>query len=121
MINPDGMDYYLFKILQENPQISQRDLAARLGISLGKVNYCLHALIERGWVKVANFRKNNHKSAYAYYLTPKGIEEKARIAARFLRQKMIEFDTLKKEIEHLKQETYSGEPESLCYELRNDD
>lgn len=108
MIHPDGIDYYLCKTIQEHPQISQRDIAAKLGISLGKVNYCLRALIERGWVKAGNFRRSDRKSAYAYYLTPKGMEAKARVAARFLRQKMIEFDSLREEIERLRQETLAG-------------
>lgn len=106
MIDRDEIDYYLFKTLQEHPQISQRDIAVTLGISLGKVNYCLRALIERGWIKVGNFHKSSNKSAYVYYLTPKGIEAKARVAARFLRQKLIEFDTLKVEIERLQRETH---------------
>jgi len=120
MINSDGMNYYLFKLLQENPQISQRDLATKLGISLGKVNYCLRALIERGWIKVANFRKSNHKRAYAYYLTPKGIEVKARVAARFLRQKITEFEVLREEIKNLRHETNSSEPMVFIESSQND-
>lgn len=120
MTDKDGIHYYLFKALQEHPQISQRDLAAKLGISLGKANYCLHALIGRGWVKVGNFRKSNHKSAYAYYLTPKGMEEKARVAARFLKQKMSEFDVLREEIRRLQQETHVSAVSDLCYEAQNE-
>lgn len=108
MIHPDSVDYYLCKTIQEHPKISQRDIAAKLGISLGKVNYCLRALIERGWVKMANFRKSDRKSAYTYYLTTKGIAGQARVTARFLRQKMIEFDSLRKEIKRLRQETCQG-------------
>ncbi len=98
----DEIHYKLLKVLEERPDISQRELAARLGISLGKANYCLHALMGRGWVKVVNFRRNPNKMGYAYLLTPKGIDEKARIAVRFLRHKLSEFDLLKAEIERLR-------------------
>lgn len=120
MSDKDGIHYYLFKALQEHPQISQRDLAAKLGISLGKANYCLHALIERGWIKVGNFHKSSNKSAYAYYLTPKGMEAKARVATRFLKQKMAEFDMLRDEIRRLQQEAHVSEMSDFCYEMQND-
>lgn len=97
----EEIQYKLLKILGENPAITQRELAAKLGVSLGKANYCLRALMTKGWVKATNFRRNPNKLAYAYLLTPKGIEEKARIAVGFLRQKLHEFDVLKAEIERL--------------------
>lgn len=100
----DEIHYKLLKALEENPDVTQRELAARLGISLGKANYCLRALMARGWVKVANFRSNPNKMGYVYLLTPKGIEEKARITVRFLRHKLSEFDALKGEIERLQLE-----------------
>ena len=100
----DEIHYKLLKVLEENPDVTQRELAARLGVSLGKANYCLRALMKRGWVKMDNFRRNPNKMGYVYLLTPSGIEEKARIAVRFLRQKLNEFDALKAEIEHLKVE-----------------
>ena len=100
----DEIHYKLLKVLEENPDVTQRELAARLGISLGKANYCLRALMKRGWVKMDNFRRNPNKMGYVYLLTPKGIEEKTRIAMRFLRHKLLEFDALKAEIEHLKVE-----------------
>ncbi|MHB1145434.1 MAG: MarR family EPS-associated transcriptional regulator [Thiobacillus sp.] len=100
----DEIQYKLLKVLEENPDVTQRELAARLGISLGKANYCLRALIGRGWVKMDNFRRNPNKMGYVYLLTPKGIEEKARIALRFLRHKQLEFDLLKAEIERLQRE-----------------
>ena len=80
MLNED-LRYKLLKLLSEEPQISQRDLAGRLGISVGKANYCLSALVDKGLVKINNFRKANNKLAYAYLLTPRGIEEKAQITA----------------------------------------
>lgn len=100
----EEIHYKLLQVLQENPDITQRELAARLGVSLGKANYCLRALMERGWVKVANFRRNPNKMGYAYLLTPSGMDEKARIAVRFLRHKLNEFDLLKAEIERLREE-----------------
>jgi EPS-associated MarR family transcriptional regulator len=110
----DEIHYKLLKVLEENPDVTQRELAARLGISLGKANYCLRALMERGWVKMANFRRNPNKMGYVYLLTPKGIDEKARITVRFLRHKLHEFDALKTEIKRLKVEVAnSGANESI--------
>ena len=100
----DEIHYKLLKVLEENPDVTQRELAARLGISLGKANYCLRALMKKGWVKMGNFRRNPSKMGYVYLLTPRGIEEKARFAVRFLRHKLQEFDALKSEIERLRLE-----------------
>lgn len=100
----DEIHYKLLKVLEENPDVTQRELAARLGISLGKANYCLRALMSKGWVKMDNFRRNPSKMGYVYLLTPRGIEEKARFAVRFLRYKLQEFDALKSEIERLRLE-----------------
>ena len=99
--------YQLLKYVSEHPQATQRDLAAHLGVSVGKVNYCLHALVERGWVKVRNFTNSNRKAAYAYYLTPKGIEEKVLVTYRFLQHKLAERDILLQEIERLRAEVNS--------------
>lgn len=99
--------YKIFKLLEANPQVSQRELAEELGVSLGKANYCLRALIEKGWVKADNFRKNTDKRGYLYLLTPKGIDEKTRITARFLKRKLDEYESLKREIEILRQEVQS--------------
>lgn len=96
--------YGLLKTLEENPGLSQRDLAKRLGISLGKVNFCLNALVDKGSLKISNFRNNENKLAYAYLLTPRGIEEKARITVNFLKHKMQEYEMLKREIEELQRE-----------------
>jgi EPS-associated MarR family transcriptional regulator len=100
----DTISYSLLKALEGNPNLSQRDLAKRLGISLGKVNYCLNALVEKGCLKVNNFRNSGNKLAYAYFLTPKGVEEKARITVHFLQRKMHEYEQLRAEIEELRQE-----------------
>ena len=89
------------RLIQENPQLTQRDLARQLGVSLGKANYCLKALVEKGFVKAENFQRSDHKLAYAYLLTPSGIEEKARVTVAFLRRKIQEFEALKAEIEGL--------------------
>ena len=96
--------YGLLKTLENNPGLSQRDLAKRLGVSLGKVNFCLNALVTKGSLKISNFRNNENKLAYAYLLTPCGVEEKARITLDFLKHKMQEYEQLKKEIAELKRE-----------------
>ena len=101
----EDLRYKLLKLLAEEPQISQRDLAGRLGISVGKTNYCLSALVDKGLVKINNFRRANNKLAYAYLLTPGGIEEKARVTVSFLQRKMREYAELQEEIEALRQET----------------
>jgi len=96
-----AFDYRLLKLIEERPEISQRQLAAELGLSLGKLNYCLKAFVGRGLVKVNNFRRSDNKRAYAYLLTPKGIEEKARVTVRFFRRVETEYETLKQEVAHL--------------------
>ncbi len=98
----DTTSYGLLKRLEENPSLSQRELARQLGVSLGKVNFCLKALVEKGSLKVRNFRNNQNKRAYAYLLTPRGLEEKARLTVAFLRIKTAEYEQLKAEIEALK-------------------
>lgn len=96
--------YSLLKTLEENPGLSQRDMAKRLGVSLGKINYCLNALIDKGWLKINNFRNSNNKPAYVYLLTPYGVEQKARMTINFLQYKVQEYERLRKEIEELKLE-----------------
>jgi EPS-associated MarR family transcriptional regulator len=90
--------------LEENSDITQRQLAQQLGVSLGKANYCLKALIDKGFIKARNFKNSDNKRAYLYVLTPRGIEEKSRISASFLRRKIEEFETLRCEIEELQAE-----------------
>ncbi|MCC5797751.1 MAG: MarR family EPS-associated transcriptional regulator [Methylophaga sp.] len=98
----DEYRYKILKLVEENPEISQREIAKALGISLGKTNFCLKALIEKGVLKANNFRNSKNKLAYIYKLTPQGIEEKASVTMRFLKQKMKQYETLKTEIELLK-------------------
>ena len=92
----------MLRALEANPEVSQRQLSAELGVSLGGVNYALKALIERGFVKAENFRKSGRKVAYLYVLTPRGVLEKTSLAAAFLGRKLEEFEMLKQEIESLK-------------------
>ncbi len=103
-MNDDHTSYGLLKTLEDNPGLSQRDLAKRLGVSLGKVNFCLNALIEKGCLKVNNFRNSDNKLAYAYLLTPKGVEQKARMTVEFLQVKVQEYERLRMEIEELRRE-----------------
>jgi EPS-associated MarR family transcriptional regulator len=94
----------ILREIKKSPEMTQRELSSRLGISLGKVNFLLKAMIERGLVKVENFKTNTNKKAYLYFLTPRGIEEKARTTYFFLKRKMQEYEHLEKEIRILKEE-----------------
>ena len=94
----------LLRYLEEHPQVTQRELAEYLGVSLGKANYCLRALLDRGLVKARNFKNSASKRAYLYILTPKGIEAKTQISVRFLQRKMDEYEVLHAEIEQLRNE-----------------
>ncbi len=99
-----------FKVLhslEENPHITQRELAKKLGISLGRVNYCLKALIKIGHIKVNNFQKNSNKSAYLYLLTPTGLSKKALLTKDFLKRKMVEYKMLKNELDQIKSQINS--------------
>ena len=106
----DETRYKLLRMLEANPQASQRDLAQALGISVGKVNYCLNALIEKGWLKARNFKNSKNKRAYMYYLTPRGFEEKTRVTMRFFRQRLAEYEALSAEIESLRREAAELRP-----------
>jgi len=106
-IPPETEHLQVLKLLQANPSLSQRQLAAEMGVSLGKANYCLRALVEKGLVKLGNFSKNPNKRHYAYILTPAGLEEKTRITLAFLKRKEAEFESIKSEIEVLKSELES--------------
>ena len=92
------------RILQANPDITQRELAQQLGISVGGLNFCLKALMEKGWVKMKNFARSKNKFGYVYVLTPSGMAEKAALTGRFLQRKMNEYDALRAEIEDLQSE-----------------
>lgn len=102
--------FRLLRLLEARPDLSQRDLARELGTSLGKINYCLNALIDRGLIKARNFRNSHNKLGYAYLLTPRAIDSKTTIALQFLKRKVAEYELLKKEIEQLRREVgVSGE------------
>jgi EPS-associated MarR family transcriptional regulator len=103
----DEYRYRILKILENNPTASQREIARELGISLGRVNYCLQALIEKGLIKANNFRQNESKRLYLYLLTPKGIQEKAKVTVRFLKSKLGEYENLKREVAQLQREAGS--------------
>jgi EPS-associated MarR family transcriptional regulator len=103
----DEMRYKLMRLLEANPKLSQRDVAREFGISLGKVNYCLQALIRKGWIKASHFKNSQNKVAYRYLLTPRGIEEKASLTVEFLQIKMREYEMLRAEIEQLRREAES--------------
>jgi EPS-associated MarR family transcriptional regulator len=106
--------FRILRMLEARPESTQRDLASELGISLGGVNYCLKALIEKGFVKVANFRRSDNKLGYAYVLTPGGIAERALLTGRFLQRKIREYETIRAEIQDLTREFVghgnAGEP-----------
>ena len=94
----------VMRLLEAHPDMSQRDLAVRLGISLGALNYCLRALMAKGFVKLDNFQHSKHKLKYAYLLTPAGLAQKMALTGHFLKRKMQEYETLKNEIESLQAE-----------------
>ena len=96
--------FRVMRILQDNPDLTQRELAEKLGISVGGLNYCLNALIDKGWVKMQNFSQSKNKFGYIYVLTPSGIAQKAALTGRFLQRKLHEFEALKAEIETLQTE-----------------
>jgi EPS-associated MarR family transcriptional regulator len=100
--------FRVLRILEQEPDISQRALANRLGLSLGGLNYCLKALIDKGFVKLENFSNSRHKFGYVYILTPAGLAEKALLTGRFLKRKMREYESLKAEIEDLRREAQDG-------------
>lgn len=104
----DEYRYRILKLLEKNPTASQREIARELGVSLGRVNYCLQALVEKGLIKVNNFRQNESKRAYLYYLTPKGVQEKTKVTVRFLKAKLDEYQSLKREVAQLQRE--AGNP-----------
>lgn len=100
---PQDLPYYLLCQLTQEPAASQRGLAQHFDVSLGKVNYCLRALVDKGLVKANNFRRSDNKMAYSYVLTPAGLDEKGRLTKAFLKRKLIEFELLQQEIEALRQ------------------
>lgn len=103
MLN-DEYRYRILKLLAADPHASQRRIADELGISLGRANYCLKALVDKGLVKVNNFRNSANKRAYIYLLTPNGIEEKTKVTLRFLKMKLDEYENLEREVAQLRRE-----------------
>lgn len=100
----EDIQYELLRRLYQTPELSQRALARELGVSLGSINYCLQALVEKGWIKMQNFSQSERKLRYAYLLTPAGIFQKSKLTTDFLKRKMAEYEMLQKEIEQLKAE-----------------
>jgi EPS-associated MarR family transcriptional regulator len=107
-MSAEEVRYKLMRLLESNPKISQRDVARELGISLGKVNYCVQALVRKGWVKATRFKNSQNKAAYMYLLTPRGIEEKASLTVEFLRIRMREYEVLRAEIEQMQRDVRRG-------------
>jgi EPS-associated MarR family transcriptional regulator len=101
----DDVRFRVLRVLQDNPDMSQRQIAGEVGVSLGAVNYCLRALVEKGLIKVHNFQCSNNKLRYAYILTPHGVAVKMRLTRAFLKRKVAEYDALKAEIESLEEES----------------
>ena len=105
----EEIQFEVLRRLHQTPDLSQRALARELGISLGSINYCFHALVNKGWIKMQNFSQSKHKMGYIYFLTPDGVAEKSALTARFLKRKLEEYEILREEIENLRAET----PEAL--------
>ena len=100
----DETRYQLMRLIEANPQLSQREAARELGISLGKLNYCVRALIRKGWVKAARFKNSRHKAAYMYVLTPRGIEHKAKLTLEYLQIKVREYEELRAQIRQMRRD-----------------
>jgi EPS-associated MarR family transcriptional regulator len=109
----EDVHFRVMRLLEANPDMSQRDLAAHVGISLGSLNYCLKALMDKGFVKLENFQNSKHKFKYVYILTPAGIAQKVALTGRFLKRKMQEYEALKAEIEGLEAELVGRETYGL--------
>jgi EPS-associated MarR family transcriptional regulator len=103
-MEPNKHHHLLLEAIKNNPNATQRELAQDIGISLGKVNYCLKGLVEKGWIKAGNFKRSNNKLGYIYLLTPKGIEEKAKLTKNYLARKLVEYEELEAEIKALKEQ-----------------
>jgi EPS-associated MarR family transcriptional regulator len=106
LTSQDEIQLKVLRMLHEQPDLSQRNLAKELGVSLGGINYCFKALVDKGWVKLENFKLSTHKLGYVYLLTPSGLANKSKLTANFLRQKLKEHKELQKEIDVLKSEIH---------------
>jgi EPS-associated MarR family transcriptional regulator len=100
----DEVRYRLMRLVAARPEMSQRELARELGISLGKLNFCLRALVQKGLIKAINFKSSKNKAGYLYFLTPRGADEKARVTVRFLQRKLAEYESIRVEIEEIRQD-----------------
>lgn len=109
----DELRYQLLRSIERNPELTQRQIAKELGLSLGKVNYCVKALLDKGWIKAGNFKKSSNKKAYAYILTPQGIEEKGSVTVRFLKRKLQEYEDIQNAIEQLQSEVTENQRKEL--------
>ena len=107
--------FRVLALIEKNPELSQRDLAKELGVSLGGVNYALRGLVEKGFIKAQNFSRSDKKLSYAYILTPTGLAEKSLLTARFLKRKMEEYEALKSEIEMLQYSLNEKRQSSLMF------
>jgi EPS-associated MarR family transcriptional regulator len=114
----DDTLFWTLKVLQENPGVTQRTLAKEVGINVSTINFCLKALVEKGWIKMGNFRKNPDKLSYAYMLTPTGVAEKTALTRRFLQRKIAEYEKLRGEIEALQLETEVQARATTKYDVR---
>jgi EPS-associated MarR family transcriptional regulator len=103
----EALQYEVLRRMEAKPDVSQRDLASQLGISVGSINFCVRALIDKGFVKMHNFSQSQHKLGYIYLLTPAGIAQKSRLTAAFLKRKQADYEALQREIEELKKEVSS--------------
>ena len=110
------LEYRVMQLLERQPDLTQRQLSQKLGVSLGKTHYVVRSLVDVGWIKLGNFRRSNNKLGYIYLLTPQGVVEKTAITARFLARKQREYDALREEIELLRQEL-----EQQCWEKKSND
>ena len=100
----EEIQFEVLRRLHQTPEVSQRTLARELGVALGSINFCLHALVEKGWIKMQNFSQSKSKLRYAYSLTPTGVAEKSKLTAEFLKRKVTEYERLQAEIEALRSE-----------------
>ena len=103
-MNKEDIHLDLLRKLESNPKYTQRELSQEMEVSLGKINYCMKKLIEKGWLKAKNFQQSENKKAYAYFLTPKGMDEKSKLTIAFLKRKIEEYELLKGEIQQLQEE-----------------
>ena len=117
----EDLNFRVLRLLQDKPDASQRELADQLGVSHGKMNYCLNALIDKGLVKLGNFQSSQHKLKYVYLLTPAGITEKAKLTGRFLQRKVAEYEQLKAEIESLKKSLKAENSDAVPAEANSAD